>query len=585
MLTCHLFVTVNSDGLGDFSHFSDIYNAIRKDRSLKHIQYIPVVYVRGENQAKYLAIEKKLRAMNIPLYYFLGNFHETENSLRKKLYEKQTLMHGLQKTDQVILISFDTIFSHCRPYINSKAIIKTINEHEGSRMLTGIPHTRRGLGLGNGCYGIKIADIAPLSFLEAGKIIERNDIRFYSDLIHHTNSTDFVDFCENNLCIPAYFSEPEVLFRFLYFLTTHDYSKKNLAIYFSGCNLSSPLLKEQIHALVRRVPNALKIELITKNGEAEILYDNRGGSKIIRIFIGYYISDTAYHAVFSSATIAGVSGDNTLECAIEHGILPYYRSTNYHQKKPTLQALQTISQNPELSMSAEARNSFNIYFDLDSNSFEHVVFEGLGSKENNPFNRISLPAMIEAWPTIANHLKKSHNFYHHLKDIVLEKLPHDKPTTAMMEFQAALEHTHNKKSNQQQITTLTNVWIELNRIQNEQETAVAIAAKHFTKIAQQLTSHTLTEEDFYKHINAIRNELIAHDISTHHIKTTMRMLTDVGCLVGSAVGYGIGATPVAFVGAAVGTSIVNSILPTFFGKTQPKIASILDETQVSFYRK
>jgi hypothetical protein len=586
MLTCHLFVTVNNDGLGDFSHFVDIYNAIRKDRSLRHIQYIPVVYVRGENQVKYVTIQKKLRSMSIPFYYLFGNFPETNDSLQKKIYTKHGFLHSLQKTDQIILISFDDgIFSVCRPYINSKAIIKTINEHEGCKMLKDFFHLRRGLGLEKGGYGIKIADITPLSLPQAGELIERNDMRFYSDLMHHTNATDFLDFCEKNVCIPAYFNDSDVFFRFLSFLTTHEQSKKDLAIYFSGCDLTSPLVKERIDALLKRVPNTPKIELITKNGEKKIVFNTLGEGRTIRIFMGYFISDNAYSALFSIAKIAGVSGDNTLEFSIAHRVLPYYRSTNFFQKQPTLKVLKKISQLPELSMSIEARVSFNIYFDLDAIHFEHIVFAGLGAEDTNPFNRINLPAMIEAWPTVANYLKKSHNFYHHLKDIVLEKLPDNKPITAMMEFQAALELAHKKKSHKQMLAALINVWIEFNRLENQQEASVAIAAKHFTQIALQLASRTLTEDFFYKHINAIRNELIAKDISSHHIQTAMKMIIDVGCLVGVAVGYGAAAAPGALIGAAVGSNMVRVILPTFFVKTQPKIDSVLDLVQDAFCKE
>jgi hypothetical protein len=409
MKVCHLFVTVNHDGLGDFSHFVDIYTALMKDPDLNKMEFIPVVYVVGEDEEKLKKINATLRSLEIPLY-FSGH----SAAFKEPSQNHKELIDTLKKSAQILFISYDSLYDRYKNNINPNTILKTINEHEGRVALT-VPNSRkRSMGLAEGCYGIKISNFTPLSLSESSSIIADNDPNFWGDLCRYTDSRSLEDFTGNNTLVSAYFNDTIGFMRFLKFLVTHDLDKKNIALYFSGAALNSEYIT-QSYALnsIAELGN-VRIELITKDNSAPIVY-NPGISRVIRVFSEYKVSDSSYRALYSNARIAGVSGDNTLEYAIAHNVFPFYISTNFTAKEHTLWGLKKISQLEELPISNEARSSFDIYFNPNYYSGRLLV--------NDSTSKVNLMAMIEAWPHIASYIKTQKNFYTELKRIVLEGLP------------------------------------------------------------------------------------------------------------------------------------------------------------------
>lgn len=404
MSVCHLFVTVMIDGYGDFSHFIDIYKAIISNSIFKEIEFIPVIHVQGTeyNATKLNKINEILQFLKVPKYFsgltqdFSDHFHSNIE-----------LTQSLKNTDQVIFISSDTIYRDYKKYINPQAILKTINEHEGM-VAFDIPNSKkRSLGLGQGCYGIKIGDAISLSSTESELIIKQNDPEFYEILLQQTGAKTLEELNQKNMIVPAYFNTPNGFIHFLTFLTTCNSDKndsKDIALYFSGEMAQDAYFKYHFKNLIKS--SNVRFETIEKNKEKIIF--NPDFSRVIRIFSGYYVKDESYQALFSNAQIAGVSGDNTLECSITHKVLPFYCSTNFYSKKQTLAELKKISQLKELSIGEEARRSFDLYFDFKN------------------FSSINLCAMIDAWPQIAAYIKTHKNFYNQLEKIVLEDLPSKK---------------------------------------------------------------------------------------------------------------------------------------------------------------
>jgi hypothetical protein len=407
MKVCHLFVTVMNDGMGDFSHFVDIYTAMMKDPELNNIEFIPVVYVAGSDEEKLKKINAKLSSLNIPLY-FSGHSAAFEDPSDNH----KNLIKTLNSSEQILFISADSLYHRYQNNINPKTILKTINEHEGCVLMRVPNGIKRSMGLADDCYGIKISDFTHLSLSESSTIIADNDPIFFGDLLRHTESKSFEDFTRNNTLVPAYFNKPLDYDKFLTFLVTQDQDKKDIALYFSGSALSQRS-RFGAHVLLSAIAEEcnVRVELIKNNSE-KIVY-NPSATRVIRIFTEYNVSDASYQAIYSNAKIAGVTGDNTLEYAIAHNIFPFYMSTNFSGKKQTLWGLQKISQLAEVPISDEARLSFDIYFNPDNYS----------SGDLGLLSSVNLSLMIDAWPHIASYIKTHKNFYSKLKGIVLEGYP------------------------------------------------------------------------------------------------------------------------------------------------------------------
>jgi hypothetical protein len=405
----HLFVTVMNDGMGDFSHFVDIYKAIINNHHLNKIVFTPVVYVTGTDDAKLKRINNVLRSLNIPKY-FLGN----DTTFAEQFHKNQDLINSLKNTDQIIFISADRIYLNYKKYINPKALLKTINEHEGQVALDVPNSKKRSLGLGDKCYGIKISDVKPLSLNQSESFIKMSDPDFYKDLLHYTNSINFKELNSKNVFVPAYFNNITNGFHeFLSFIAKqypYKQDKKDLIIYFSGCDLFEDEIGQ---ACLRGCAKSsdIRIEVIRNKKDNEVF--NPNALSVIRIFTEYYLTDLSYQAIFSCAKIAGVSGDNTLEYSVSQGVLPFYYSTNFGSKQQTFRELQKISQLEELPMSTEARLSFYTYFSP----------ENYKSLTKGSLTSTNLLAMIDGWSQIASYLKKHKNFYNHLERIILDDLP------------------------------------------------------------------------------------------------------------------------------------------------------------------
>ncbi|CAM4481508.1 MAG: hypothetical protein LEGION0403_FIIPPAGN_01541 [Legionella sp.] len=412
MRVWHLFNAVLNDGIGDFIHFVDIYIELKNNPAFQEIKFIPVISVMGEDQKKIERIENQLRSLNITEYYcaFMMDFLTFTPSFLKGMPSAFAL--SLRESEQALFISTDFLYEPIfQRFLPSKAPVKMINEHEIIRSLYKSNSPPYPMGLGDECYGIKIREFPKRTIKDASEIIREHDLNFYNRLLMQTNTDSFQELYEKNLVIPAYFNHSDGFDKLLTLLAFCPSSSKGIVLYYSGrtlFNFELEILAENLGITIECISGD-KVSIFNPNYE-----------RVFKLFIGNYITDQSYDALFSCAEIVGVSGDNTLESSVSHQVLPFYMSTNFRLKKSTLEMLQKISQQTDISISNEARDSFNVYFDPD-----YYMGEDFALKSK----RLNLNAMMKDWPIIASYLKENRNFYSRLKEICFEGISRDLTNT------------------------------------------------------------------------------------------------------------------------------------------------------------
>jgi hypothetical protein len=329
-----IFNTVNSDGVGDFSHFEDIIKTLLANPKFNDVEFIPIVcFKAGGTESNYRRVGEKLKALGIPFIYGKDDDH-------KRFSSDPAIQKQLNEADQAIVISYDTIFGKYQPYLKPDIPIKSISEHESIIYISGhknhIPHP---LGLGLGKKGIKIKDATPTLPNDEWNIIKQNDPDVATQLLACTHSPDFENFYENYLVTPAYFNRPSDFVAYLHLFGVNQSLSKNVVVYLSGI---SHWVDEQEQVTKRFMNTSIQqIETYRPgNSIPEIIPGNPDGTRAIKILTGFYLTNPSFDAIYRLSKIAGVSGDNTLERCISMNVLPFYWSWNPRMKMPTLSALQ-----------------------------------------------------------------------------------------------------------------------------------------------------------------------------------------------------------------------------------------------------
>ena len=170
-----------------------------------------------------------------------------------------------------------------------------------------------------------------------------------------------------------------------------------------------------------------QIEIIDANfPQPLIIACNPAANSAIRIFYGFNISNECYQALYQNCSIAGVSGDNTLEKAIPH-TLPFYISSNFNSKRETLEELSHIIRQIELP--EKIKNDFLIYFNFEIIK-KHLLPLNFSSKLKETieaaipiYKDLDLVGMSQYWPMISSVLMEKYNFFDKLENIFFEGLP------------------------------------------------------------------------------------------------------------------------------------------------------------------
>lgn len=421
-----LMNVIMSDGIGDFSHFLDIYLFLRDHPKTCNFELIPVICCDSDPakthvESRFNRILSKINSNNIPLYFY-GDKEAYNNDLSKN----KSLIRCFSEAVQIINVSYPAIgiFRKLLKYANPKASLKSIGEHEFSFA----PHgwISRSLGLGPSSYGIKCKQIEPLEPADAFAVIEKNDPLFTQALLIFTGSDTFVSFQENNIFTSAYFQSTRSadfkLFLLLFAVNQSLPGNKDIALYLSS-NSANKFVEEinDSNEFIEILSSTdLKlIEWISPDeamGNTEI---NLTGNRVIRVFFGFNLCDISYSALYQCLGIAAVTGDNTLEQAISSCVLPFYRSFNYGNKKVTLSALQNIIKEKLENSSEKLLQDLQLFFEYAlvperNDNPRCLKTYGQFAKE---FKHMDLIAMIKAWPEIAKHITDKYNFFNTLEEI------------------------------------------------------------------------------------------------------------------------------------------------------------------------
>ena len=405
-----------SDGVGDFTHFEDIMKTLLADPKYSGVVFIPIVcFNSGGKESNYVRIGEQMRTLGIPFFY-----GKNEDHLR--LSKDKILQRLLGEADQAIVISYDTgIFNQYKPYLKPGIPIKSIGEHERAILamtrdnIEG--HIQYRLGLGPSSDGIKIRDTTPMTPNDAWSTIKRDDPSVATQLLTCTSSANFESFYNNYLITPAYFNRSMDFISYLFLLGISHSLSQNIVVYLSGTTLDLTRISPEWITHCFNNTSIQQIEIYRPNNKLPtIIPGNPEGVRSIKILSGFYLANSSFDAIYWLSKIAGVSGDNTLERCISMNILPFYWSTNHDNKIQTLFALRRITQLPELSMSPEARASFNIFFDPDEfKSCDGMMWHADSDEPREQYNRykkrnhyfdLDLPKMIESWPIITDYLQR-----------------------------------------------------------------------------------------------------------------------------------------------------------------------------------
>ena len=409
-----LFTTVASDGIGDLTHLEDIVLALRGDPYFNTVELVLDVFDAGFSRERYNEIVACVERLNIK--HYVRSALDMPPFRDSGMDEREA--QDARESCQFIGISLDRgIGLRLQQQYAPTALLKRIGEHEDHKWPYIEEQTMvRSLGLSPDCMGIKISALpADRPMKEHINTIMQQDAVFYHALMQHTGGSDFEQFLQDAVLVPAYFNKPNDALDFLRVLGQYGETlagHKEIVVYLSGTKeLSSPGFARLIKHKLRET-DFTHIELIdaTTGHPVTIRLSDKTPEKTLTVFTGFFVTTDSFHAMHQLAPkLAGVSGDNTLERCISLNILPYYYSTNADRKIETLTALQRISQLAEIEMTPAARDSFRDFFNHDA-----LIS---GSKL-----LIDFKAMIDAWPNMTTYLRAHHNFYDKLRDVMLEGL-------------------------------------------------------------------------------------------------------------------------------------------------------------------
>ncbi|MCH9689505.1 MAG: hypothetical protein K0U24_02310 [Gammaproteobacteria bacterium] len=222
MPTYVVFCYVNSDGVGDFTHYADIMQKLER---YQVIQWVSVILfsARGKDD-NYLRIQDKLRDNKGIVYYGKDDEH-------RDIFTQDTLLiEHLNHAEQAFCISYEgNLMSLYASYLKPNIPVKYIGEHGvvlyaealGSEEKSPY-HVNRSLGLsetdyyGNPCQGIKLLDL-PLeaSFQTQWAHIAAADPAFSARVLACTDSLDATVLQHHHVFMAAYFNHGCDFFEFL----------------------------------------------------------------------------------------------------------------------------------------------------------------------------------------------------------------------------------------------------------------------------------------------------------------------------------------------------------------------------------
>mgnify|MGYP000547078068 CR=1 FL=1 len=434
-----LYNHVMDDGIGDLYHFIDIYHALKNKNFADHKLISIITCANRYEQAKKIIDEQCIENCYI--------FHI--ESSKEAIKIEPDLRQLIANSVQFISISRDQDSKFFLQYASPLIKRKEIYEHD-------VRQSSSSMGLRLGNAGLKLQSCERIPLSEFITMLSEKKDDFYRALTAIYPAARFPQqFEEEHILIPAYFSLGNTFVHFFDFILSNMsfHTSKNIIFYSSGCrefNISEYLFEEmkktidfvgksksammfeaQNQGLLKRLinhPSDIKcIQLIEKqdNGHAVTLnfIINPEGQRTVSVFQGFYLDNECHLKCYQQATIAGSSGDTSLELSISCKAFIFYLSTNHSQKCVTLAALADIIEMMPINLPEQIKADYLIYF-REMASWTMLVDLDVRAPRaiRTGFSQLNLPEMIAHWPKVADYLIKNHNFYDKLENIFFEDI-------------------------------------------------------------------------------------------------------------------------------------------------------------------
>ncbi|MDX2346022.1 MAG: hypothetical protein QNK11_04040, partial [Legionella sp.] len=298
-----IFNTVWNDGLGDFTHFVEILQALKSNPYFQGVEFLPIIYFdeRGKPANKKIVSDTLVKMGYADALFGIQADHEVFSS-------NVQIQEQIKALDQVIVISCDLgdLLVLYGAYLKKEIPIKLIAEHEAEIffpkfIIQDAFITEASLGLSHHASGIKVKPLDPMQPKKAWGIIENAHPNFSKKLLESTDSDSFDSFFKQNIIVPAYFNKDADFRIFLNRLAIaqSEFKDKDIVIYHSGSTLSEyeDLGNLQKIQLMLNATSIKEIQMIKPEEDTSLMLQcNPEGTQTIRIFNGFYLNNLSFDA-------------------------------------------------------------------------------------------------------------------------------------------------------------------------------------------------------------------------------------------------------------------------------------------------
>lgn len=469
-LSLTLINFVYHDGIGDFKHFLEFVAYFHNILQSKEIELICIV-INGHEQGNphSLYIEEKLETLRVSHKLLIYDSVDGHDDLRQQIKENKSLRKQLQHTIGIVDIALNTSYKlvvqeFCKekiPTITIAEIDLYATYDKPSRISTPSKHIEKSryqsdhvyiMGLGKNRVGLKLTEGLLNSPQKAWQALEQiSDKRIKNLLLGHFDEEPISQstislFLQNNYFIPGYLQDIDTIFGFIsIFAINHKLNAdgKNLIFYLNNYqNLFkknyydedteqrysqfTDLLFDRDHPWHEVFTNS-GIQSITihnytgQKPSVELINLNQGGRKIT-IITGIQLNDTDYQLLYDIPQhFVAASGDNTLENAINHGLLFLMQ---YKYQYQTVREIAKIAEQKSdiFGFDDEEIQEFHAYF-----GEAHHLISYANQKSTNArasLQSIDLVRLSSNMKKVCAYLIEKENFLHHLPEILQTDLEH-----------------------------------------------------------------------------------------------------------------------------------------------------------------
>lgn len=459
---------VHNDGIGDFKHlmeFSKYFNEILAPKGIDIVCIIINAHTKNDPQSNY--IEETLDTL--PGSHKILIFDSTDG--HKELYEiissNSSLKAQLRKMLAIIDISltnsYKLVIQKFSPMNIASISITQIDLHvildkpaiPLKKAVSSLykPDQLYIMGLGNDKAGLKLTrgrlNTPEKAHLALQQISDNRIIKLLLNLetIDQLSQETVDEFLKNYYFIPGYLQNPETFLGFISMFASNNVLReegKDLIFFFNNFRniFKRNRLDEDTGILSSRFGDLLinpvfswskafaasdiqsiKIYNYTSRESTEEVIKLNGTGRKITILSGIQLHDTDYNLLYDIPQhFAAVSGDNTLENAVNHGLLflMEYRY-QFHTVRQIAQIVEEMQL--EFGFNEAEVHEFGIFF---GEAHHYITYSNEKAKRaHDALQSIDLPRLALNMKKVCEYLIEHKNFLDQLPNILDNILPTD----------------------------------------------------------------------------------------------------------------------------------------------------------------